>query len=198
MQPIMNKQTTGVVIIASLISAAIGYFVFEFDWPFLPLPLLSGAALTFYIRQDSVLRHLPALLTGSLLYGFLAITLLYSQYYLTGMIFDSGFPFWPLYNPREYAVAITVFAFLSFLGGLSGIIVKGFRYLPHRVGPHKHGRNNGKRKTALCQTSAAPVSTVPGRNGILLGKPAQNHDRNRYLRQLIIRTGNDTRPGDEQ
>ena len=110
-----------VVIISAMSSTVAGFWIFELDWPFLPLPLLAGLAMTFIQKEDKSYKYINKLLIGSLLYGFTAMLLIYTRMYL--LVPD--FPFWPLYNPQESLIASLVFSFVCFLGGLTGIVLKG-------------------------------------------------------------------------
>lgn len=128
------------ILISSLITAVIGFWLFEFGWSFLAVPFLSGVAIAIMIKQNRVVKFLDKIFVGSLAYGFLSLLLTYSRYYLLSkFIYHSGFPFWPVYNPREYFYGSLVFAFICFMGGLVGILVKGFYSIYYKkYGQSKH------------------------------------------------------------
>jgi len=116
-----------VSILSSLIATLIGFWLFETGWPFLPFPILAGIAMTLIQKETISYKFLPKLLLGVLLFGFLTSLLIFTRTYLVAnFIFHSDFPFWPLSNPKEYLTFSLVFAFISFLGGLAGIVFKGF------------------------------------------------------------------------
>jgi len=113
-------------IISAVISALAGYFIFELDAGFLPFPLLAGMSFTLIQDGKRSLEYINKLIIGSLVFGFLALFLIFSRLYLiSNFFYDSGFPFWPLYNPPEYLAFSLIFSFVSFLGGLSGLVIKG-------------------------------------------------------------------------
>jgi len=110
-----------VTLVSILISTIAGYWIFEMNWPFLPFPLLAGMAIIFVQKEERSYQFISKLLLGSLLYGFFTWLFIFTRMYL----FVDNFPFWPLYNPQEYLIFSLVFSFLSFVGGLIGIVVKG-------------------------------------------------------------------------
>jgi hypothetical protein len=124
------KKIILAVLAAALISSFAGTWLFVFGWAFLILPVLAGAVIISIQPENRVIKFIDKLLIGSVLYGFLALLFIYSEMYLiSNFIYHSGFPFWPLYNPREYLYGSLVFAFISFLGGLTGIVVRGFYFI---------------------------------------------------------------------
>ncbi len=121
------SKTFSITLISAFLSALASFWLFPLDWPFLPFPLLAGFLIIFIQKESSALKFIPSLLANSLLYGFLAFLLSYTGLYLISrFVYHSDFPFWPIYNPKEYLTFSLVFAFISFLGGLSGIVLKGF------------------------------------------------------------------------
>jgi hypothetical protein len=113
------------VLLFSVISTIAGFWIFEIDWPFLPFPLLAGVAIVFVQKEKTSYKFINKLVIGSLLFGFFTLLLIYTRMYLS----VSNFPFWPLYNPKEYLVFSLVFSFICLLGGLVGIVLKGFYYI---------------------------------------------------------------------
>lgn len=120
------KNVSLTALVCAVISAIVGFFIFEMDWPFIPLPLAAGIAIISFIDETRVYKYLDGLFIGSLIYGILAPLLIYSRMYaISNWIYHSGFPFWPTYNPQEFLIMILVFTFICFLGGLVGIVGKG-------------------------------------------------------------------------
>ncbi|MFA6382281.1 MAG: hypothetical protein WCX08_03400 [Candidatus Buchananbacteria bacterium] len=110
------------VIISAIISTIASFWLFEMDWLFLPFPLFAGLAMVFVQKEKSSCKFVDKLFIGSLLFGFFTLLLIDTKMYLL----SADFPFWPFYNPKEYLIFSLVFCFVSFLGGLVGIVIKGF------------------------------------------------------------------------
>jgi hypothetical protein len=113
------------VLIAAVISTIAGFWIFEINWPFLPFPLLAGLAIVLVQKEKTSYKFISKLIAGSLLFGFLTLLLIYTRMYL----FSPDFPFWPLYNPKEYLIFSLIFSFICLLGGLIGIVLQGFYFL---------------------------------------------------------------------
>lgn len=129
----MNKMKTSylkkflpvivVVIIASIVAAVIGYWVFEGGWSFLPVLILAGVAMVLVQKENKSYKFINKLIIGSLLFGFLAMFLVCLRMYL---IIHPANPTMPLiFNKKDYLTLSLVFSFVSFLGGLAGIVIKG-------------------------------------------------------------------------
>ena len=113
--------------ISVIISAIASFWIHEMNWFFLPFPLLAGMAIAFVQPENAAYKFLDKLFIGSTLFGFLTALLMFTQEYLIShFIYNSDFPFWPFYNPKEYLIFSLIFAFVCFLGGLMGIVIKGF------------------------------------------------------------------------
>jgi len=115
------------VIVSAIVSVIASIWIFEIDWRFLPFPIFAGLAIVFVQKEKISYKFIDKLFVGSLFFGFLTLLLIYTRMYLL----FSDFPFWPFYNPKEYLIFSLVFSFISFLGGLSGIVIKGFYYMAH-------------------------------------------------------------------
>jgi|GEM_PF-1978255 len=119
--------------LTSLIAANLSYWVFYGQEKFLPVPLAVGALFIMAQKADRVYKFLGRLLFGALTFGFLTAFLVYLEMYLlANWFYNSGLPFWPFYNPREYLIFSLVFSFLSLLGGLIGAVIRGFFVLIKR------------------------------------------------------------------
>lgn len=116
-----------VALISSLIAANISFWLFYGDWTFLPVPLITGFLLAVIQNEDRVYKFLGKLTAGSIFFGFLSALFMHTEMYLiSNIVYKSGLPFWPLYNPGEYLMFSLVFSFICFMGGLAGIVIKGF------------------------------------------------------------------------
>ena len=127
------KKLTKVILVSAvfaMISAIAGFWIFEMDWLFLPFPLLAGLGMSLVQKERASYKFLDKLVIGSLVFGLLAWVLIFSRMYvLSHLFYDADFPFWFFYNPRESLIFSLVFSFVSFLGGLAGIVFKGLYFL---------------------------------------------------------------------
>lgn len=124
------KKIFLVSLAAAAVSAIASFWLFQFDWPFLPFPLLAGLFMALTQNENSSYKFLDKLLAGSLFFGFSTLWLSYSlTYFISNIIYSASWPFWPFYNPWEYLIGSLVFSFISLLGGLIGIVIKGCYYL---------------------------------------------------------------------
>lgn len=114
----------------SLITGVIGIFIFFGSMVFLPIPLISGALIMVFQKGDRIYKYLDKLLVGSIIYGFSAsfFTQLF-MYLVSNLVYKSGMPFMVFYSPNDYFVFSFIFLFLCFLGGLLGVVLKGFYFI---------------------------------------------------------------------
>lgn len=118
-----------VSIISAVISATIGYFIFEGDWSFLPFPLLAGLSMILIQKEKLSYRFLDKLIIGSLLFGFATMFLIVMRMYLIAHPLKPEYPFSHYFNYTDYLTLSLVFSFVSFMGGLVGIVLKGFYFI---------------------------------------------------------------------
>lgn len=118
-----------VSIITAIACALVGIFIFEGGFSFLPCLLLSGFFMTIVQKEKKAYRFIDKLLIGSLVFGILTMFLISLRMYITTKIYgDYSFPFFFWLQPDSLIMAL-VFSFCSFLGGLVGIVIKGFYVL---------------------------------------------------------------------
>lgn len=111
----------------SFVSMILGFFVFEMSWTFLPAPLLSGVVISLVQNENRTYKLLDKLILGLAFYGFLTALFVFSRNFLISRLFyQTEFPFWPLYNPKETIIFSAILAYTAFIGGLTGILCKGF------------------------------------------------------------------------
>ena len=116
--------------IASIIAAIVGHWVFEGDWLFLPVLILAGVAMAIVQKENKSYKFIDKLIIGCLIFGFLGMFLVCLRMYL---ILHPTTPTMPLiFNKQDYLTLSLVFSFVSFLGGLTGIVIKGLYYLHKR------------------------------------------------------------------
>jgi len=111
-------------IIAAVVAAIIGYWVFEVNWPFLPVPILAGVMMTWIQQANRSYKFIDKLLIGSIVFGFLSMFLICLRMYLILHPLEPTMPL--IFNTQDYFWISLVFSFTSFLGGLLGIVIKGF------------------------------------------------------------------------
>lgn len=121
------------VILVSIICAIFFFinvfWVFEYGWSFLPYLILSGCFMVWVQKENFSYKFLDKLLIGSLVFGFLAMVLSFFRIYATSrFVYDTPFSFSELWD-KDILIMSAVFAFVSFLGGLLGIVLKGFYFL---------------------------------------------------------------------
>jgi len=113
-------------IICAIICSMVGFLIFEGSLLFLPYLFLAGAFMIFIQKEQSAYKFLDKLLVGSLVFGFLTMFFVSLRMYLSSIFLgDSSFPFWFWLLPDSLLMAL-LFCFNSFLGGLLGIVLKGF------------------------------------------------------------------------
>ena len=126
------KKLTKVILVSiiyALVAAIIGYSIFEGDWLFLPFPLLAGLCMALIQKEKVSYKFLDKLVIGSLLFGFATMFFIVLRMYLITYPLDTAYPFSHYFNYTEYSILALVFSFISFVGGLAGIVLKGFYYL---------------------------------------------------------------------
>lgn len=116
-------------IIAAVISAVIGHFIFEGDWLFIPFPLLAGLCMVLTQKEKISYKFLDKLVLGSLLFGFTTMFFIVVRMYLIGHSINPGHSFSHYFNYTDYWTLSLVFSFVSFMGGLVGIVLKGFYFI---------------------------------------------------------------------
>ena len=116
-----------VSVIFAAISAIVSYWVFEGGWYFLPFPILTGMFMVFVQNETRSYRFLDRLVVNSLLYGVLTEFFIALQRYLVMCPQYPEYPFiYYFFNLQDAIIFVLVFSFISFMGGLLGIVIKGF------------------------------------------------------------------------
>lgn len=113
-----------VSIIASIIAAVVGQWVFEGDWMFLPVLALAGMAMAWVQPENKSYKFIDKLLIGCFVFGFLAMFLVCLRMYLILHPLEPTMPL--IFNKQDYLILSLVFCFVSFMGGLVGVVIKGF------------------------------------------------------------------------
>jgi len=117
-------QVFAVAVIASVVAGIFGYWVFEGSWYFLILPALAGITMSLVQKENKSYKFIGKLLIGSIIFGFAAIFLTCLRMYLILHPIEPSFPL--IFNKHDFLILALVFCFVSFLGGLLGIVIKGF------------------------------------------------------------------------
>ncbi|MFH1890049.1 MAG: hypothetical protein ABIJ91_00540 [Candidatus Kuenenbacteria bacterium] len=123
------KPVILISIISAIVCSAVSFWVGGVDWPFLPYLLLAGCFIILIQKETVAYKFLDKLLVGSLLFGFLTMTLVFLRMFaMSHLVYDSPLPFSFWWDGDMFIMA-AVFVFVSFLGGLLGIVLKGFHTL---------------------------------------------------------------------
>jgi hypothetical protein len=78
--------------------------------------LLPGFVTPFFIRKEKVFQVIPPLISVSFLYSFCSIALMQAIF----VRMTSSPLFW-----REYIIGALLYATMSFIGGLAGVVIQG-------------------------------------------------------------------------
>ncbi len=118
------------MILTSIISAVIflvlSSWVFNYSWSILPYLALAGCFIVWIQKESVTHKFLPKLVGGSLIFGILSAILISARMIImSNLVYDSPIPISKLWDQDTWMMAL-VFIFVSFLGGLLGIILKGF------------------------------------------------------------------------
>lgn len=123
------------IVYIAFICAMIAHFIsmYFFQTALFGVSVLAGVILVFYQQETKSYKFLDKLVIGSLVYGFLAMALMIMQMYFASLAMDLDLPysFFHNFNFLESAGIALVLAFISFMGGLVGIVIKGFYVLHH-------------------------------------------------------------------
>ncbi|MFA6410663.1 MAG: hypothetical protein WCW26_03775 [Candidatus Buchananbacteria bacterium] len=138
------KPVILVSIISAIVCTAIGSLIFEGSLPFLPFLILSGFSMALVQKETKAYKFLDKLLIGSLFFGILTMFLVSLRMYITTRLSgDYSFPFF-FWLQKDSLMMALLFAFNGFLGGLLGIVAKGF-YVLYSIDAHKRlTKNNSK------------------------------------------------------
>ncbi len=115
-----------VSIILAIIISIVSFWVDEFEWAFISYLALAGCFLVWVQKENQAHKFLSKLIAGSAIFGSLLMILNFLRMYaLTHLIYDSPIPFSELWDKDRLMIGL-VFIFVTFLGGLLGIVLKGF------------------------------------------------------------------------
>lgn len=111
------KKTILISLLFSLIFLGLNQIFFWGDWFLLFFALTPGFVIVFYQKQEKAYQFLLTLIIGSLIYGFLSIAMTELLHFSMAKI-----PYnWPVVLQMTL-----IYSFVSFLGGLVAIVIKGF------------------------------------------------------------------------
>ncbi|MDD5032256.1 MAG: hypothetical protein PHR36_04430 [Patescibacteria group bacterium] len=119
------KKTILTSIICALVFLIVSSWIFEYEWSILPYLVLAGFFLVLVQSEEKSYKFLGKLAIGSIVFGFLAAILIFLRMYaMSRWVYDAPLPFHELWD-RDRFIMAAVFSFVSFLGGLLGIVLKG-------------------------------------------------------------------------
>lgn len=115
-------------IISSVLLSLVSFFVPHMDWMFIPYLALAGCFMVWAQKENKSYKFLIKLLVGSLVLGFLVMFLIFVKMYVFSHAYHVPLLFKELWD-KDTLVLSLVYVFLSFLGGLLGIFLKGIYFL---------------------------------------------------------------------
>lgn len=119
------KLIFGIAFFCAFSISFFNYWVSQFDWPFIPFLFLTGSLIVWVQKETISYKFLNKLLIGSLLFVFLVNVLMFLRMYvMSRLIYDMPLPLRELWDGDNLILAGVHF-FITFLGGLIGIVVKG-------------------------------------------------------------------------
>lgn len=128
------KSLVPIVYIA-FICAMIAHFLsmFIFQTALFGVSVLAGVVLVFYQQEIKSYKFLDKLVIGSVVYGFLVLLLMINQMYFASlaMRIDMPYSFFYTLDVTGFVTLALALCFVSFMGGLIGIVIKGFYILTH-------------------------------------------------------------------
>jgi len=113
----------------------IGHFIsmYFFQTALLVVSIITGLILVFYQTEVKSYKFLVKLIIGSGVYGLLVLMLMINQIYFASlaMRIDMPYSFFYSLDISGFITLALVLWFLAFMGGLIGIVMKGFYILTH-------------------------------------------------------------------
>lgn len=92
----------------------------------MPYLFLAGCFLVWTQAENKSYKFLGKLAIGSIIFSFLSVFLIFLRMYvMSRWVYDAPLPFSELWDEERFAMA-AVFSLSSFLGGMVGIVLKGF------------------------------------------------------------------------
>ena len=120
------KAIIFISIISAIVISLVSFWVDEFDWAFIGYLILAGCFMVWSQKEHTTYKFLSKLIIGSVIFGFFLMVLNFLRVYtLSHLVYDSPLPFSELWDKDRLMMA-AFFIFISFLGGLLGIVLKGF------------------------------------------------------------------------
>ena len=120
------KPVILISVFCAIIFSIVTFWVPEMDWPFLPYLILAGFFMVWVQKEIISYKFLDKLLVGSLLFGLLVMALIFLRMYvMSRLVYDAPLPLHKLWDQDIFILAL-VYCLVSFIGGLLGIVLKGF------------------------------------------------------------------------
>lgn len=142
------KSLVPIVYIA-FICAMIAHFIsmYFFQTALLVVSIITGLILVFYQTEVKSYKFLLKLIIGSGVYGLLTLILIINQMYFASlaMRIDMPYSFFYSIDISGFITLALVLWFLAFMGGLIGIVIKGFYILTHT----QQAKETGDSKASL-------------------------------------------------
>ncbi|MFA5022339.1 MAG: hypothetical protein WC508_04645 [Patescibacteria group bacterium] len=120
------KPTILTSVFCAVVFLVISSWVFNYGLSILPYLILAGCFIVWVQKETVTHKFLIKLLVGSLIFGFISAILIFLRMYvMSNFIYDNPIPIFEFWDQDTWLMA-SVFSFVSFLGGLLGIVLKGF------------------------------------------------------------------------
>ena len=118
------KQTIFISLLFSLIFVILNQFFSWGDWYFMVYSLLPGFFIPFFQKREKSLQIVPAIIVGSVIYSLVSMLSVESL-----LVLREGTQI----HWSEISQASLIFAVMSFIGGLIGIVFKGLGALQNKA-----------------------------------------------------------------
>lgn len=114
------KKNLLLVFISIIVAYLLSSVIFWGSPLYLVIPFVVGLLIIAIQNENKSIKYINKLLIGSLLFGFVTLVLIKSTFYIKESAQGYNFDF---LNTLIYSL---IFSFVSFVGGLVGIVLKGF------------------------------------------------------------------------
>jgi hypothetical protein len=114
-----------ITIASALLASLISTYLFYGNLLFLFFPFLTGLFIIFFQPYDKTYKFLNNILLNSLLFSFFTIFFIRLREYLFYDLYP-GYSFGEYFTKTGILSLFPVFFFVSFVGGLVGVTIKGF------------------------------------------------------------------------
>ena len=119
------KRVITVSAVSAIFTTIMSYWIFSGDWPFFPYVLLGGFFIVIIQKENKTKDFVLNLFIGSLFYSVLTSVLIFLRMYIFYFSDEYSLSFSDYWFKEELYFLILAHAFVCFMGGLIGIVLKG-------------------------------------------------------------------------